>query len=105
MHRNTATHLVDEYHPRHNLCHTLIYITFHDPIHFPSKLLCDFCPSTLHQTTHYAHDVLASLWSRIGSIEVTQSHVLHEFFALVDVALREWDVRFRLQVVGRRVRV
>ena len=93
------TYLVNEDDTRNNLSDTLVNITFHDLVDFLPQLFGHLGPPTLHQASHHAHDVLPALWPRIRRVQVSESHVLHKFFPLVDVSLWEGDVRFRLKVV------
>ena len=91
---------IDEDDSWNDLRDTLVNITLDNFINLSAKLIGDFCPATLDETAHDAHNILAALWSSICGIEVTKSDVLNELLALVDIALGQRDIGFRLEVIG-----
>lgn len=98
-------YLIDEDYTRNDLRHTLIDVALHHLIHLSSELVRDLGSSTLHQAPHHTHDVLSTLWPCICCIKISQSHVLNQLLLLMYIAFRQWDVRFRLEVVRRSIRV
>jgi len=103
--REKRTHLIDEQHSRHQLCDSLLDVPVHDLVDLSSQLVRDFSPSTLHQLTHHAHDVLSSLGSSVGHVEIVQRHVLNELLLLVDVSFGKGNVGLGLEIVFRGVGV
>ena len=95
----------DKYDSGHHLCNTLLDVSLDNLVDLAPELISHFCAVRLHKGTHNAHNVLATLRPRIGCVEVIESDILHEFFALVHVAFWEWNICPRFEVIGRSVRV
>ena len=91
--------LIDEDDTRNDLCNTLVNVAFDDFIDFPAKFICDLCPAALDETAHYAHNVLAALWSGVCGIKIAEGDILNEFLALVNIALGQRDIGFGLEVI------
>jgi hypothetical protein len=92
-------HLINEYDTRNDFCDALVHIPLDDLIYLPPQLISHLRPATFHQTPHHAHDVLATLWSRIGSVKVAESNVLNELFAFVDIPFGKRDIGLGFKVV------
>jgi hypothetical protein len=91
--------LVDEDDTWDDLCNALVNIALDDLIDLSSELLGDFGPATLDETAHDAHNVLAALWSSVCGVKITKGDVLDEFLVLVNIALGQGDIGFRLEVI------
>lgn len=103
--REEDTHLINEQHSRHQLCDSLLDVPVDDLVDLSSQLVRHLGPSTLHQLTHHAHDVLSSLRSSVGHVEIVQSNVLDELLLLVDVSFGKRNVGLGLEIVFRSVGV
>jgi hypothetical protein len=97
--------LVDKHDSGHHLCNTLLDVSPDNLVDLASELFSNFCAAGLYEGAHDAHNVLTTLRPRIGSVDVAESDVLHELFALVHIAFWEWDICLRFEVIGRSVRV
>lgn len=97
--------LIDEDDSWNDLRNTLVNIALDDLIDLSAKFIGDFCPATLYKTAHDAHNILATLWSSICGVKVTKGDVLNEFLALVNIALGQGDIGFRLEVIRRCIGV
>jgi len=91
--------LIDEDDSWNDLCDTLVNVALDDFIDFSAKFIGDFCPATLDETAHDAHNILAALWSGVCGVKITKGDVLNEFLALVNIALGQRDIGFGLEVV------
>lgn len=96
--RKMRSDLINEDDTRDDLCDALVHITLHDLVYFFPQLLRNFRTTTFDETPHNTHDVLSTLRPCVCCIKVAQCHVLHKLFPLVNVALRQRNVCFRLQV-------
>ena len=90
---------VNEDHSWNDLCNTLVNIALDDFINLSAKFIGDFCPATLDETAHDAHNILTTLWPGVCGVKVAKGDVLNEFLALVYIALRERDIGFGLEVI------
>ena len=93
--------LVDEDDSWNDLRNALVNIALDDFVHLPAKFIGDFCPAALDETAHDAHNILTALWSGVCGVKITKGDVLNEFLALVNIALRQRDIGFGLEVVRR----
>lgn len=92
------TYLVNEEHTRHQLGNTLVNVLVYDLVDLSPQLVGDFRLSWLHELTHHAHDILATLRSSVGDIEIVQSDILHNLLLLVDFTLGHRHVLLSLEV-------
>ena len=91
--------LVDEDDTWNDLCNTLVNIALDDFVDLSTEFIGDFCPATLDETAHDAHDILTALWSGICSVKIAKGDILNEFLALVNIALGQRDIGFGLEVI------
>lgn len=98
-----AAHLVDKEHTRNKFRDTLLNVPIHHAVDLATELVRHFCPTTLDKLTDDAHDILTTLRTCIGHVQIVQRHVLDHFFALVHLALGKSDVLFRFQIEFGRV--
>lgn len=94
----STTYLIDEQHTRHKLCDALVDILVYHLVNLATQLVGDLSLPWLHELTHHAHDILATLRSRIGDIEIVKRDILYHILLLVHITLRHWHVFLSLQV-------
>jgi len=90
---------IDEDDTWNDLCDTLVNVALDDFVDFSAKFIGDLCPATLDETAHYAHNVLAALWSSVCGIKIAECDILDEFLALVNIALGQRNIGFGLEVI------
>ena len=79
---------IDEENSGNELGHTIVDILVDDLVDLSSQLVGYFRLLRFHQLTHHGHDVLPPLRSRIGHVQVVESHVLDDLLPLVDISLK-----------------
>jgi len=63
-----GVYLVDEEDARDQFGDPLVNVAADYLIDFFSEFVCNFCLLGFHELAHHAHDILASLRSRIGDV-------------------------------------
>lgn len=91
--------LVDEDDTWNDLCDALINIAFDDFVDLSSQFISDFCPATFDKAAHYAHNILATLWSSVCGVKIAEGDILNEFLALVNIAFGQRDIGFGLEII------
>lgn len=91
-------HLIHEEHSGNKLCNSLVNVAVHYFVYFSSQFLCDFSLLWLHYLPHKTHEIVASLRTSIGHIEVMKGDILNNFFFLVHVSLRKRHILFSLKI-------
>ena len=71
------TYFIYEYHSRDNFSNALIDVPLHNLVNLSSQFVGDLCTTTFHKTSHYTHDILPALRSRICRVQVPQRNILH----------------------------
>jgi hypothetical protein len=78
--------LVDKHDSGNHLCNAL---SLDNLVDLASELFSNLC---VYEGAHDAHNVLTILRPSIGSVDVAESDVLDDRFALVHVAFWKWDI-------------
>lgn len=98
-------YLIDEEHSRHKLSDAVVNVLVHNLVDFESQFFCDFSLLGSVHLGHQRHEVVSSLGPSISYVEIVKSHILDNFFFFVNIAFRNWNVFFGLQIKFSRIRV
>ena len=90
---------VDEEHAWHELGHSLIDVLVDDFVDLFSQLVGDFSLLGLDELTHHRHDVVATLRTSVGNVQVVQGDVLDHLLLLVHFSLWQRNVLLGLEII------
>jgi len=97
------TNLINEENTRDQLRNALVDVFADNFVDLLSQLVRDLGHFWLHQLTHHAHNILSSLWSRIGDIKIVQCDILNNLLLLVYISFGDWYILLGLQIKFRCV--
>lgn len=72
----------------HTQTFTLVDVSVYDFVDFLTELVRNFRFLRFHHLTENGSDVMSSLWSSVGRIQIMERDVLHDFFLFVNVSLK-----------------
>ena len=97
------TDFVDEEHTGNQLGNVLINVSVDDLVDFLPQFVGDFCLFRFRQLAHHAHNILSTLWSCVGNVEIVKCDILYDLLFLVHISFRYGYVLLSLEIEFRGV--
>jgi hypothetical protein len=98
-------HLIDEENSGYQLSNALVNVAVDYFVDLASQFLCHLGLLRFHDLTHETHEIVASLRTGIGHIQIVKGDILNNLFFLVNISLRKRHILFSLQIELAGIRV
>ena len=89
---------VDKKHSGNELSDAVINVFVDDLIDFKSKFLCDLSFLWPVNLAHQGKEITAALWSSVCDVKIVKCYILNNFFFLMNITFRNWDILFSFQI-------
>jgi len=91
--------LINEQDTWNELSDTVIYVFVDDFVDFKSQFLGDFGFLWSINLTHQRKEIVTTLRTSVGHIEIVEGDILNNFFFLVNISFWNWNVLFSFKIV------
>ncbi len=91
--------LIDEQDTWNKLSNTVIYVFVDDFVDFKSEFLGDFGFLWSVDLTHQRKEIVTTLRTSVGHIEIVEGDVLNDFFLFVDISFWNWNILFSFEII------